>query len=69
MDETDGVLKLQRLGGHDGADRTPGGIPNLNRLIAVIATLGSVRKHGFEVRKVRSGDLLCAGKLAENGID
>ena len=49
-DETDGVLKLQRLGGHDGTDRTLGGIPNLNGFVAVVASLGSVRKHGFEMR-------------------
>ena len=39
-------------------------ISNSNSHISVIATLGSVRKYGFEVRKVRSGDLLCAWKLA-----
>ena len=67
--EPDSVLKLQRFGRHDGADGTPGGLSDFNRLLPTVASLRCVGQDSLEVCQMGVGNLPGTGKLAQYGID
>ena len=67
LNEFEGMLQFQRLGGHGGADGTLRRIADFHSFVAVIAASGSVMQEIGQAGKMRSGNLSGPRKLAQKG--
>ena len=68
-DKPNGVLQFQGLGGHPGANRASGSVPDIHCRIPSVAALGGIGQQGFQPGQVYVSDLLGPWELRQQRIN